>query len=363
MKPFLYKKSFNIKRQKGLSLVEVMISVTISLFVMAGVVQLYANSNRTSATAESVSRLQENMRYTMAILGDDIARSGNMGCFSLPAADASAIRDTDVQVNGVSVLNKPVINYLANRFNTIVDPNNLGQQIIVDENNVPINNATTLDSSWNDFEHSFISGDDNNSTLDATVLNNTDTLIVKFVDASSAIPIVATPNATSLTLANANNLADGDIVIAGDCRQTYVFSLAGVPGADTTVTIASGLPHGIEASAQANLYAGRTGAHRYFIGGANCAAGTPQNCSLFRSSNGGVAQQLVSGVHNLQVQYSRAGVLTPLGLAQTVGGGGNNRLNVDSVRVTVSFNAVDLTQPNGVLTKTVARVFATRNRL
>ncbi len=79
-------RSSYLASQSGFGLVELMISVALGLIIMAGVVQLFANSTQSRITAEGASRLQENIRYAMQRIGDDVARAGNMGCLSFAAA-------------------------------------------------------------------------------------------------------------------------------------------------------------------------------------------------------------------------------------------------------------------------------------
>jgi type IV pilus assembly protein PilW len=63
----------------GLSLVELMVALTISLVLIAGAAQVYVNSRNTYATSETAARLQENARYAMSILEPDIRMSGYWG--------------------------------------------------------------------------------------------------------------------------------------------------------------------------------------------------------------------------------------------------------------------------------------------
>jgi type IV pilus assembly protein PilW len=349
------KKPPAFKKQLGLSLVELMISITISLVIMAGVIQLYANSTRTSATAQGASRIQENVRYVMGRLSRDIARAGNMGCFSFAAAGAPQAPGTGgAQAGGVYYIEKFVRSLLANRLSVQVDPADPALTYVVNETSTV---AAPDDTLWSDFENSFISGENNNNTADV-VLDTTDTLVVKFVDSTAAIPINAATD-TTLTLDNVTGLEDGDIVFAGDCKQMSVVTLSNdVEDGNNTVSIVSDLTLDITPSPMSYLYAGDSGAYRYYVGGVNCASAgvNRQNCSLYRSFNGGDAQELVKGIHDFQISYGHEG-LSDDSVAT------NGRLTVDRVQISMDFNAVDNTQPGNLLTKRITRVFAIRNQL
>lgn len=67
-------------RQHGLSLVELMIAMLISLFLIGGVIQIFASTRITYTTTEGLARLQENARYLFDRLQADLAAAGYMGC-------------------------------------------------------------------------------------------------------------------------------------------------------------------------------------------------------------------------------------------------------------------------------------------
>jgi len=68
------------KRQRGISLVELMIAITLSIVITAGVIQIFISNKRTYQVQEAVSRLQENGRFAAEFLADDIRMAGFMGC-------------------------------------------------------------------------------------------------------------------------------------------------------------------------------------------------------------------------------------------------------------------------------------------
>lgn len=77
-------------RQSGLSLVELMISITIGLVLLAGITTLIVQQSNTRTELDKSSRQIENGRYAMQILADDIRHAGFYGQFAdLPAAPAA----------------------------------------------------------------------------------------------------------------------------------------------------------------------------------------------------------------------------------------------------------------------------------
>jgi type IV pilus assembly protein PilW len=78
----------NHNRQAGLSLVELMISLTIGLLLLAGLTSLIVKQSSTRDELEKSSRQIENGRYAIQILHDDIQHAGYFGEYS-PAASVS----------------------------------------------------------------------------------------------------------------------------------------------------------------------------------------------------------------------------------------------------------------------------------
>ena len=68
-------------RQLGLTLLELMISLTIGLFLVAGISTLIARQSSTRAELDKSARQIENGRYAMTLLQDDIQHAGGFITF------------------------------------------------------------------------------------------------------------------------------------------------------------------------------------------------------------------------------------------------------------------------------------------
>ena len=71
-------------RQRGFSLVEFMIAMTIGLFLIAGLVYLIAETSRSRAEMERSSRQIENGRYALDRIAEDLRHAGFYSEFFLP---------------------------------------------------------------------------------------------------------------------------------------------------------------------------------------------------------------------------------------------------------------------------------------
>jgi type IV pilus assembly protein PilW len=67
-------------KQRGVSLVELMVSITIGLILLAGVLSIFFSSKVTYFANEKTARLQENGRVALDLVVHDIRGSGYMGC-------------------------------------------------------------------------------------------------------------------------------------------------------------------------------------------------------------------------------------------------------------------------------------------
>lgn len=67
---------------RGLSLVEMMIAITIGLIITAAVAQLFVTTRSAYTMEENMARVQENGRFAMQFLVQDIRMAGYAGCSS-----------------------------------------------------------------------------------------------------------------------------------------------------------------------------------------------------------------------------------------------------------------------------------------
>ena len=71
----------HFNKQSGLSLVELMISVTLGLLILGGATTVFVNISNTRQEIEKAGRQIENGRYAMQLLSDDLANAGFLAEF------------------------------------------------------------------------------------------------------------------------------------------------------------------------------------------------------------------------------------------------------------------------------------------
>lgn len=86
-------KQINIEYQQGFSLLEVFIAFTIGLVIFAGVLSVFVGLRTTTTETTSYGELQENGRFAISVLSDDIAKQDFWGDYT-GTIDFSSISHT-----------------------------------------------------------------------------------------------------------------------------------------------------------------------------------------------------------------------------------------------------------------------------
>lgn len=112
-----------VLRQRGFTLVEIMVALTLGLLVMVGVIQVFISTQQSARIQQSASRMQEDGRMAMALLGRYFRLAGyttypwdkggtlwapaiNARGFSAsaPFAAGQVVRGTENDVNGADTI-------------------------------------------------------------------------------------------------------------------------------------------------------------------------------------------------------------------------------------------------------------------
>lgn len=72
-----------MKKQSGLSLVELMVAIVLGLILVAGVIELFVNNRQVYRVQEAKARMQEDGRFVLQHLGRLMNNAGYRGCDSL----------------------------------------------------------------------------------------------------------------------------------------------------------------------------------------------------------------------------------------------------------------------------------------
>ncbi|HEY5740482.1 MAG TPA: PilW family protein [Gammaproteobacteria bacterium] len=251
-----------VNRQRGISLVELLIAMVIGLFLLAGIYQVYISNKATFAFTNAIAEVQENGRFALDLMSQDLRMASEWGCIQLDPKDTANINDTL--------------------------------------------SATTLPGYDTEF-HDFIgkSGIEGNNN---TGLNNSDTLTIRGGRPSQANvegPFFP-PTSKQLVTDAVNSIGIGDIVLVARCgandllieteadifrvNETFPFN----NNTQRVLTFSANKSQQFENDAMVIVLQ----TVNYFI-----AAGESGEPALFRREFGNAPRELIEGTEDLQILY------------------------------------------------------------
>lgn len=231
MKQYI-KTPLNRHTQKGLSLVEMLISMTLGLIVLLVVVNIFVMSKASASLTEGMGRVHENSILGLDYLKDDLKMVGHFGCVGDQALDSGNISYLKTTLNTArSALD----------FHTSVK----GYEAKGTEPGTSFNSGS-LSTGGGTFDPALPS--DLESILNDRV-DNSDIITLRYLNPRST-NIVTSTNTEYPTItykaADWNLLADFDdlagLLAISDCSSTTVFQVSNANPASGTITVSkSGL--------------------------------------------------------------------------------------------------------------------------
>jgi type IV pilus assembly protein PilW len=265
-----YLKHQNLRHQLGISLVEVLVSLVISLFLLAGIIQVYVANKSSYSFSNSISRIQENGRYAMDVMAQDLRMAGFFGCAVFNPEDDSAMEAI------VSNLNPDGPGYTTEIYDFL--------------------------------QNDLVEGTENNG------LNGSDSITLR-----GALPgnVTVEPpygsTSANIKVSEPHDLVEGDIVMVSNCRGADIIQISSIntqngtlvhntgagtePGNYNPDNCAGGNAHCLSQTYGADASMFKLQAVTYRI-----AAGESGEPALWRSVNG-VDQELIESIEQMQLLY------------------------------------------------------------
>lgn len=286
-----------IDRQRGISAVEILIALVIGLILVAGVAEVYLGAKQSYRLQDAQGRIQENGRYALEILQNDLRQAGYMGCPSL----AEMTFNTPPPNPQLHLLAKSP----APSFSSALPARSL--QALQGYDDVAKNWTPTFASD------SFLKGWSSAGTQ--SVIAGTDVIAIQFAEscggrvqagATDAGATIAAGNACSLTasVCGGGSCASGDLLVISDCKSADVFRAKTVTaggatiGVDDTVNGKGGkLSKAYGVDAEVLIFRPRI----YFI--RLNPNGDPSLYRLDNANTGATADEVIEGVENMQILY------------------------------------------------------------
>jgi type IV pilus assembly protein PilW len=232
--------------QRGLSLVELMVTLLLGLIIMAGVIQIFISNKATYTVQEGLVQIQENMRFAFETMAHDIRMSGYLGC--------SRSVDTNIALSNPHNHFNPTFGiqgWEANGTGPTTTAIALDAYAVATASTNGVG-ATTVGTSevarWDTLDtDGVIDGNNDRDTFrDANVVPGTDILRVWYAeDQSIAIQSIQenadATKAQSVTLADAINgdeIEAGDILIFNDCSFADIAIACNISNDKQTIDLA-----------------------------------------------------------------------------------------------------------------------------
>ncbi|MFD2192192.1 PilW family protein [Pistricoccus aurantiacus] len=258
--------------QRGMSLIELMISLVLGLLVTAAVYQIYSANQRSSRMQDALSQVQENGRFALETLGRDARQSGYRG---------GCANDS------------PLTNHLDS-------------------------SAAGYEAELFELQAGLKGWDDSGGTYESDLKNyvtGTDVVLIKHFATPAGTTLNGLPgiNSDTITVDDTSGVPKGAILVVADALGCDVFQ--NTDKADTTHfdrSANAGVSPGNQASASsplsksydANAQIMRFESSLYYLGKSTADDGA--NALRRRSySNGAIAQdeELITGIVDMQIRY------------------------------------------------------------
>lgn len=259
-------------RQRGFSLVEILVAITLSLILLAGVLTVMYSSKVTYMENERVGRMQENGRAALEMILRDLRGAGFPGCA------------------------QPIPG-LFDMKNTLLNPTTVAWNLAQ-----PVYGFEGGSSAWT-------------PALDAGLIPSAtlanDIIVVRTIPTGSpsmrVSAIVNPTDAITVEKDTGETLETGKPAIISDCGNATIFVVNGFDDDDTTADISRTTAAGPPGNATVNLGSTFQPGSRvspitsiaYYVRPNSAGTGP----ALWRVVSNGAPQEIIPGVQAMQIQY------------------------------------------------------------
>jgi type IV pilus assembly protein PilW len=287
-------------KQSGMTLIEIMIAMLIGVFLVGGILQVFINTKQSYRVVEGQSRLQENARFAIDLMTQDIRMAGFRGCNS--------------QSTLTNHLNTPT-SFLYN-FNTSLQ-----------------GFESTSATAWT-------------PAIDAAITSpngGSDVITIRKAEGQGNVVTAHADGVADLTLANVTDLASGSVVVVSDCAAADAFQVTTSPMPTAAPFVIS---HAATGTAPGNatqpLSQSFNGGQVYPINTISYYVrdnnGQP---SLYRRVGASDAQELVEGIEQMQILYGEDTNADKVPDYYVAANSVVNMANVVSVRISLLVRSMD----------------------
>ncbi len=332
-------------RQRGLSLIELMIAMVLGVLVIAAVLQIFSANSASARTQYGVARIQEATRVISAIVGADLRQATYRHCASAVQGLGNHLRQT------VLVKSKNKVVGFDNAHGISAGVYGLSTSAFLQGYECGASACTPA------LPTSFA----RNGAVPAVGhaagnrVPNTDVLAVRYIG-GRGVPLASTMNMSvdpvALDLRDSGwaPIAAGDQLFIGDCQGGEIFTASAVSGGvvahDETVNVEPTLSAAYRSNSFARAYRIPDDVIErvyYLAYRSDPNDATRLISSLFVLQNGR-AEALVDGVERMDITFDRrndAGAISTMTAAAVSTAGGTAATELNGVRIALLLNSVD----------------------
>lgn len=187
------------RRQKGVTLIELLVALMLGLLLTAGMIQVFIGNRATYEFNDSLSRIQENARFTLDHIAYNTRMAGYSGCLS----DVVIYNNLD----GTNNFRDDIENGIQGH-----DANGTGDNDTYDPAADPL-------PGWTPALPAELAGQ---------VLQGSDVLIVRSMGGSSVSLVAPFTNAAQLFVDPSHNFLIGEILVVSDCQKASIFQVTNI---------------------------------------------------------------------------------------------------------------------------------------
>ena len=335
--------------QRGLTLIELMVALTIGLFLVGAVSALFVNTRNGFDYSNEVARIQETGRFALEAIGRDIRMAGYNGC-------GRTVQTANVVIGSSG---NPLLNFSTpiRGYEGGVDP------LPTALTSIPVTSTTRPP----------VSGSD----------------VLILIGASNGDIVVQSHNPPAAQInTNIHSIQPGEILLITDCSKASIFQMTGptnnnnnatnlvhntgtgTPG-NCTKFLGASCPGASSYTYKPGSMMLRLSSSAYFIGNSTLDNGTRSLYVMeLENATGGAssARELLVGVQDMQITYGLDtdgdGTANSMGNSATAITASNAWSQVISVQVslTVRSTRTNISTTGGALTQTFTETVVARNR-
>lgn len=314
--------SCDTRRQSGLTLVEILVALSIGLFIIGAIIAMFISSRQVYRSQDALTRIQENGRFAVEVIARDIRAAGLLGCQSYLLPEVPRLNGVLVPGRIRNTLNPDPPAAPAGSFDFSAMVQGYDAVAVAEDADPtrrrippvdPAGEADAAAASWNPALPAAILAAGTRVERDVLVLRGVESLGVRVTAHPGGTP----PGSAAVQVESGSGIEKGQVLLVSDCESGAIFQATNVQAASAhhdnivhnTGNVAS---PGNWTQALGRNFVGasvyRVNAYTYFV--ATGANGLP---ALFRRqlrADPGppvaaleVAEELVDGVRDFQVFF------------------------------------------------------------